>query len=142
MSKASENNKIITYGDYSEGGASMHFSKKSFTLHCTVIHHSDEPKDNTHAYHFSDVMKHNWAQTKCVEIDVEKVFFADQQIIRKKTDNCSSQYKCKWTSRENMDQAISSEKTIMLLWFLWSRSWAGRWNVAMGSQKPFTKRNY
>ena len=121
LSKASDQNEVIIHGDYSENlqekpkmePQSMHFAKKSYTLHCTVVHNSDEAQDNAYAYHFSDVSTHNWCHTKCVETDIVDKFFPDQAVIRKKTDNCSTQYKCKWTFGENRERAMSSGKMII-----------------------------
>ena len=83
---------MISIGNYSENiqkpkmeHQNMHFSKESFTLHCTVVHNSSDVEDNVYVYHFSDISKHNWCQAKCVEIDIEQNFFHNQSIIWKKT---------------------------------------------------------
>ena len=98
LAKANTCGEVITHRDYSENIQekpkleiqSMHFSKKSFTLQCTVIHNSIDPKENIYAYHFSDIMKHDWCHSKCVEVDIVENFLPEQSIIRKKTDNCST----------------------------------------------------
>ena len=129
LAKSNECGEVITHGDYSENIQkkpkleiqSMHFSKKPITLHCTVTHNSIDPKENIYAYHFtdilkhdfSDIMKHDWCHSKCVEVDIAENFLPEQSIIRKKPDNCSTQYKCRWTFGENREREMTSKKTIV-----------------------------
>ena len=72
-----------------------HFSKKQFSLLCTVAHH---PESNTYLYHLSDNRKHNHSYTKTVvaslinhyrEVNVYRLI-----TVSDKSDNCGEQYKC------------------------------------------------
>ena len=91
LSKASERNIVVTHRDYSENiqeklkmePQAMHFSKKSFTLHCTVIHNSDNAKENIYTYRFSD--KQTRLVPNCVEMDIMEHFLANQSMPLKKT---------------------------------------------------------
>ena len=51
-------------------------SRKSHSHCIAVIHNSDNAKENIYAYHFSDINKHDWCQTKCVEMDIMEHFLA------------------------------------------------------------------
>ena len=58
-------------------------------------------------------MKYDWCHSKCVEVDIVENVLPEQSIIRKKTDNCSTQYKWRWTFGENRERAMTSKKTIV-----------------------------
>lgn len=68
-----------------------HFNKKQYSLHCTVKH---EEEKNKYFYHFFDELTHNFAFTYSV---AELLIHLDPklEIIRIKSDNCSTQYKSK-----------------------------------------------
>ena len=73
---------------------SSHFNKTQYSLHCTVKHvPGDSPYQ--YIYHLSDEKKHNHAFTSAV-IDHILSDELDENMIRVKSDNCSTQYKCKW----------------------------------------------
>ena len=117
--KAAEQNAPIAHCEYSENiqeipkfqPQDMHFCKKSHSLHCTVIHISMDPKENHYLYHFSDITKHNWAHTRCVDKDWENNYFANETIVRKKSDNCRVQYKCRDSFGDKRREAQRSGKT-------------------------------
>ena len=67
-----------------------HFSKRQFSLHCTVVHFGD--KEHHFLYHLSDDLTHGWCYTEKVVEDIIKMY-PDAQIYRFKFDNCSPQYK-------------------------------------------------
>ena len=73
-----------------------HFNKKQYSLHCTARHKDNSPYD--HYYHLSDEMKHNYSFTSAV---VEHLLqsHSENSISRFKSDNCATQYKCKWIFR-------------------------------------------
>ena len=68
-----------------------HFNKKQYSLHCTVKHEEDR---NKYFYHFSDELTHNFAFTQSVVEHLIKID-PELEIIRIKSDNCSTQYKSK-----------------------------------------------
>ena len=77
---------------------SAHFNKHNYSLHCTVEHvdHQKYPHLKSpylYHYHFSDDMKHNSVFTSAV---IQHLFHDCKlpYIIRIKSDNCSTQYKC------------------------------------------------
>ena len=73
---------------------SSHFNKTQYSLHCTVKHvPGDSPYQ--YIYHLSDEKKHNHAFTSAV-IDHILSDESDGNIIQVISDNCSTQYKCKW----------------------------------------------
>ena len=65
-----------------------HFSKKQFSLHCTVQHLPDSHK---YIYHLSNVMTHNYAFTSTVLKYL--IDHSSTNIIRINSDNCATQYK-------------------------------------------------
>ena len=89
--------------DYSENMSQMHkfetqsahFNKRFNSLHCTVEHLDKDKYPHLkppylYHYHFSDKMKHDSAFTSLV---VERCLEGGE-MIRNKSDNCSTQYKC------------------------------------------------
>ena len=87
----------------------MHFSKKSHNLDCSVVHSSLNPKDNHYFYHFSDVLKQNWAYISCVDCDIIQNY-TNQNVILKKSDNCSVQYKSQKVFGIIQEMAVKSGK--------------------------------
>ena len=96
----------IFHSDYSENMSQMHkheiqpahFNKRSHSLHCSVEHinHDDYPNmKSPYVYHFhlSDEIKHDFAFTSIV---AEQCLQGRElpKIIRRKIDNCATQYKC------------------------------------------------
>ena len=61
-----------------------HFSKKQFSLLCTVAHH---PESNAYLYHLSDNRKHNQSYTKTVVASPIN-HYAEVNVYRFKSDNC------------------------------------------------------
>ena len=100
----------ITHSDYAENmsqlnkleAQSCHFNKQAYSLHCTVEHinpitNSGKKSPYRYIYHLSDEMKHDFAFTSlvadhCLQLN------ALPTLIRRKSDNCGSQYKCRWFS--------------------------------------------
>ena len=88
----------IYHMDYSENLSqqykfepqSSHFNKQQFSLHCTVKHTSNEDSPYHYMYHLSDEMKHDSAFTSVVVHHLLEQ--DDPEIIRLKSDNCSTQY--------------------------------------------------
>ena len=75
---------------------SSHFSKSQYSLHCTIKHCPEsDHSPHQYMYHLSDVMQHNHAFTAAV---VEHILSLEvlPDIIRFKSDNCSTQYKSKY----------------------------------------------
>ena len=92
----------------------MHFSKKSHSLHCSIVQKSTDASENEYLYHFSDVLKQNWAYTACVDDDIETNFLGDQDIICKKSDNCGTQYKSRKVFGHTRSKAKTSGKVCIL----------------------------
>ena len=74
---------------------SSHFSKAQYSLHCTVKHCPVPVSPYQYIYHLSDEMRHDHAFTAAV---VEHILSleAPPDIVRFKSDNCSTQYKSKY----------------------------------------------
>ena len=74
---------------------SSHFSKSQYSLHCTIKHcQESDHSPLQYMYHLSDLMQHNHSFTAAV---VEHILSLEvlPDIIRFKSDNCSTQYKSK-----------------------------------------------
>ena len=82
-------------------------------MHCSIVHSSLHPKDNHYIYHFSDVLKQNWAYISCVDQDIIQ-YYTNQNVIRKKSDNCSVQYKSQKVFGLFQEMAIKSGKVWIL----------------------------
>ena len=88
----------IYHMDYSENLSqqykfkpqSSHFNKQQFSLPCTVKQTSNEDSAHHYMYHLSDEMKHDSAFTNVVVHHLLEQ--DDPEIIRLKSDNCSTQY--------------------------------------------------
>ena len=76
---------------------SSHFSKKQFSLHCTVKHLPDSHK---YIYHLSNVMTHNYVFTSTVLKYL--IDHSSTNIIRMKSGNCATQYKPKYDTLWNL----------------------------------------
>ena len=77
---------------------SSHFNKSQYSLHCTVQHTSNDEAKYDYLYHLSHMMKHAHTFTSAIVdhiLDVKGI----PSIICFKSDNCSTQYKCKWVFR-------------------------------------------
>ena len=75
---------------------SLHFSKQQYSLHGTVrAEYLDSQPTHNYLYHLSDEMKHDYAFTASV---VDHVLSLEvlPEILRFKSDNCSTQYKAKY----------------------------------------------
>ena len=81
---------------------SSHFNKKQYSLHCTGKH---EACNNKYLYHLSDGHTHDFAYTYIV---ISHVLQLDPNfsIIRLKSDNCSTQYKCKYVCGKYKELAM------------------------------------
>ena len=99
QAQCAENGEHVVHMDYSENlkekpkkeTQAHHFSGEQHSLHCSVV---QTPTGNKYFYHFSDVKLHNWQFTKSVVMDLLDKVFKNQDTIRIKTDNCTTQYKC------------------------------------------------
>ena len=97
--KCDKKGEFIVHMDYSENLKEKpkfetqphHFSGEQHSLHCSV---AETPDGNYYFYHFSDEKTHDWRYTKAVILALLKEIYGDQVIIRFKTDNCTTQYKC------------------------------------------------
>ena len=103
---------------------SAHFNKKQSTLHCTVAHTVDKDDNHVHKffYHFSNDNSHDAGFTFSVINEYLQVY-PDADIYRFKSDNCSSQYKCKHVFHRYMVLANQLNNIPSLLWGirLWQR---------------------
>ena len=82
---------------HKEVAQSCHFNKTSHSLHCIVelINREKHPcilSLYRYLYHFSDDMKHDYAFTATVAHSCLALNDLPQ-IIRRKSDNCGTQYK-------------------------------------------------
>ena len=106
----------IYHLDYSENIAqqykyepqSAHFSKRQFSLHCTVKH---TPTLNEYIYHLSDEMRHDHVFTTTVLRHL--IDQSESNIIRIKSDNCSTQYKSKYVFKAWQTVASETGKTLI-----------------------------
>ena len=94
---------------------SAHFSKKQFSLHCTVMHCEENGSLSLrYIYHLSNEMKHNAEFTFTVVKSILE--FAEDNnldIIRFKSDNCACKYKCKYLFVLFRNLAMYLNKTII-----------------------------
>ena len=89
---------------------SCHFNKKSYSLHCTVLHKNPNIPIQ-YIYHLSNEMKHNSAFTATVINHLVEI--TNPSIIRFKSDNCATLYKCKWIFNYYSYLAIRLQKTVL-----------------------------
>ena len=89
-----------------------HFSKRQFSLHCTVMH--KENGNHKFVYHLSDDLAHDSVFTIAVIKDLIKRYAPDALVIRFKSDNCSTQYKCKYVFYQMRKLAVELQKTFIL----------------------------
>ena len=68
---------------------SSHFSKRQFSLHCTVKHTTDPNNPHLYKYHLSDEMKYDYIFTTTVLKQL--IQESSYDIIHIKSDNCSTQ---------------------------------------------------
>lgn len=90
---------------------SAHFSKRQFTLHCTVKH---DENNNTYIYHLSNDLKHDDTFTMNVVRDILDRFPSNADVLRFKSDNCSTQYKSKYLFFKWRKLATEISKKILL----------------------------
>ena len=87
---------------------SSHFSKRQFSIHCTVKH---LPNSHDYIYHLSKEMKHNYAYTATVFRQLINESSSD--IICLKSDNCATQYKSKYVFKAFHSLAVKMQKKIV-----------------------------
>ena len=94
---------------------SAHFSKKQFSLHCSVMHScSQDFPQYQYFYHFSDVIRHDFYFSITVIKDLlTYIENLDMDIYRLKSDNCSIQYKCRYFFPLIRSIAIEKNKIII-----------------------------
>ena len=120
----------ITHSDYSENMSQMqkeeaqlcHFSKTSYSLHCTVEHINREKHPSIlspycYLYHFSDDMKHDYAFTATVAHTCLALNDLPQ-IIRQKSNNCGTQYKSRYVFGEYQKMAIQIDQKVIIYYGL------------------------
>ena len=86
---------------------SLHFSKRQFSLHCTVKH---LPNSLEYIYHLSNEMKHNYAFTATVLRQL--IHESSSVIIRLKSDNCATQHKSKYVFKAFHSLAVKMQKKV------------------------------
>ena len=116
---------LIYHMDYSENMAQMHkyevqsahFNKRNYSLHCTVEHLDGDKHPNLKSpyfyhYHLSDEMTHDSAFTSVV---FERCLETGDlpEIIRNKSDNCSTQYKCGKAFNEYLKLAKKYDRNVI-----------------------------
>ena len=91
------------------------FNKEQFSLHCTVgIKRKDEKVDYSYHYHFSDNNTHDSVFTHYVINDLLcNSNLEALQILHFKSDNCRSQYKCKYVFPRYQGIARNNNKTVI-----------------------------
>ena len=93
---------VIYHMDYSENLSqqykyepqSSHFKKNQYSLHCTVKHTDNKNYPYEYIYHLFDEKKHDFAFTSMVINHILQLHNPSDTICLK-SDNCSTQYKCK-----------------------------------------------
>ena len=91
-----------------------HFAKRQFSLHCTVKLPTGGSKENTFIYHLSDDLSHDVVFTMAVVEDLIRRFAPNAKVIRFKSDNCSTQYKCKYIFQKWRELAKKLNKTFII----------------------------
>ena len=89
---------------------SSHFNKKRYSLHCTVMH---DKEGNKSIYHLSDHFEHNFAFTFCVMNHLTSLS-NEASFIGFKSDNCSTQYKCKYVFGKFAE--LAAERGVPVVW--------------------------
>ena len=112
----------IFWMDYSENltgtpkdqhQAAFFFNKEQFSLHCTVgIKQKDEDVDYSYHYHFSD-NTHDSVFTHVINDLLCNSNLEALEILRFKSDNCRSQYKCKYVFPRYQGIARNNNKTVI-----------------------------
>ena len=112
---------VIYHMDYSENlsqqykyeSQSSHFNKNQYSLHCTVKHTGDNNSPYEYIYHISDEKKHDFAFSSVVANHILELNHPCN-IIWLKSDNCSTQYKCKYVFKGWQILAKETSKTVIV----------------------------
>ena len=90
-----------------------HFSSKQISLHCTVVHPVDA--DVSYAYHLSDDKCHDSAFTSNAIDDLLETYheYKNDPVLRFKSDNCSSQYCCRYIFPYYSELSIKLNKRVI-----------------------------
>ena len=112
---------VIYHMDYSENLSqqykyepqSSHCNKNQYSLHCTVKHTGDNNSPCEYIYHLSDEKKHDFAFTSVVVNHILELKHPCN-IIRLKSDNCTTQYKCKYVFKRRQILAKETSKTVIV----------------------------
>ena len=94
-----------------------HFSGKQTSLSCTVVRRPGQrDKECYYAYHLSDDKKHDSVYTISVTRDLLDKFsdYMSFPVLRIKSDNCSTQYCCRYVFKEYSNLSKELNKTIIL----------------------------
>ena len=91
-----------------------HFSSKQISLHCTVVHPVDA--NVSYAYHLSDDKCHDSAFTSNAIDDLLETYheYKNYPVLRLKSDNCSSQYCCRYIFPYYSELSIKLNKPVIL----------------------------
>ena len=92
---------------------SSHFNKNQYSLHCTVKHTDNKNSPYEYIYHLSDEKKHDFAFTSMVVNHILQLH-NPSDTIRLKSDNCSTQYKCKYVFNKWQELAKETSKTVVV----------------------------
>ena len=103
---------------------SSHFSKRQFSLHCTVKHTTDPNNLHLYKYCLSDEMKHDHIFTTTVSKQLIEESSSD--IICIKSDNSSTQYKSKYIFKSYISLAAEISKPVIAFYGTWSWQRASR----------------
>ena len=90
---------------------SAHFSKRQFSLHCTLMHCNGGL--NKFVYHLSDYNSHDSVFMAVIN-DLITKFAPDFDVLHFKSDNCSTQYKCKYVFYQWRSLAMKLDKTFIV----------------------------
>ena len=91
-----------------------HFLGKQTSLHCTVIYPPNE--QICYGYHLSDDKKHDSIYTQLVTTDLLDHFpdTLDYPLLRIKSDNCGTQYCCRFVFESYLKLSKQIDKPIIL----------------------------
>ena len=110
---------LIYHMDFSENTSQMHkfepqsshFNKAQYSLHCTVRRGAN---GSLYLYHLSDEKRHDYAFTATVVEHIISIEEENHDILRFKSDNCSTQYKSKYVFNFWSSLAKKLNKTIIV----------------------------
>ena len=90
---------------------SSHVNKAQYSLHCTVRHGAN---GNLYLYHLSDEKRHDYTFTAAVVEHIISIEEENHDVLRFKSDNCSTQYKWKYVFNFWSSLSKKLNKTIIV----------------------------